>query len=332
MTKVLGRQIALGIAKEASRGVAETVVDYWVSLLSRSVDDVIEQVVDESSVGVIEDSINAAMVKKTAKMEWEANIGDKSFGLLLLAALGTDTPGAHAGETIVYDHVYSILQSAQHPSLTVFVDDPGITVYPTVGDYTHRLCMLESLEINAEANKFATFKIGMRGKAGVANDLTPSYSVENNFISKHGTFKVATNLAGLNAASAVTIKKFNLKFEKNLEDDDVLGSNEPADINNKELKCEGSVELLWDSEVFKSAMLADTAKAMRIDLINTDVTLGNAANPELKIDLAKVKFSEVARKMDNKDLILQTLKFKALYSVTDAKLLVVTLTNLVATY
>ncbi len=65
-----------------------------------------------------------------------------------------------------------------------------------------------------------------------------------------------------------------------------------ADILNKQLAVSGQIELVFNDNTFKTDMLADTAKAMRIRLTNTDVTIGTNLNPQLTIDLAKVKVTD----------------------------------------
>ncbi len=324
MGNLLGRRISLGIAKESVRGTAEAAATFYLPLLSKSYDEKIGQVIDESAIAVIEDSAEAKIVKKFAGGDFECNIGDKSFGLLLLSLLGAVSSAVK--ETTAYNHTFSIAQSAQHQALTMFVDDPNVQ------DYKYPLGMVESLEINLETGKFATFKIGVRSKKGATATLTPSFTAENNFLAQHATFKIATNIAGLAAASAINIRKITLKFSPKLEDDDALGTVEPVDFNNTEFSVDGSVELVYNDATFITALTGDTAKAMRLDMINTDVTIGATSNPELKIDLAKVKFQEVARKMDNKSIITQALKFKAFYSITDSKLLDIVLTNLQTAY
>jgi len=84
--------------------------------------------------------------------------------------------------------------------------------------------------------------------------------------------------------------------------------------------------------VITSAAIAGTAKAMRIDLINTDVTIGNSANPRVKIDLAKVIFTEISKVTALNDVVRQTLSFKAHYSISDTKMVQIVCTNVVASY
>lgn len=71
--KFLGRFTDIGIAKEAVRGTAETTASFYLPKVSLSCDDGIEQVKDESSLGVIEDSPNAAITGKFASGEIEGN-------------------------------------------------------------------------------------------------------------------------------------------------------------------------------------------------------------------------------------------------------------------
>ena len=69
-----------------------------------------------------------------------------------------------------------------------------------------------------------------------------------------------------------------------------------------------------------------------MDMKNTDVTIGTAANPQLQIDLARCTFTALTRAIKLGDLVIQTLKFTAHYSTTDTGLAFAKLVNAVATY
>lgn len=324
MSKFIGRLVDIGIAKEASRGSAETDVDFYLPKTSLSLDDGIEQVIDESSIGVIEDATNASVVAKFAEGEIEGNVLDKSFGLILLAALGqVSTSGP--SQTTVYTHAFSVLQSAQHPSLTLFLDDPN-------QDYKYALAVIKSLELDVMLGAYAKYKAAFRSKVGATATLSPSYSAENHFLPQHGSLKTATNLSGLGAASAIDVRSVKLTINKNVEDDRKLGSLDADDILNKQLSVEGTVELVFDDNTFKTEMLADTAKAMRLRLTNSDVTIGSSLNPQLTIDLAKVKFSNFERGYENDGIVTATVDFKGFYSLTDTSLITAELINTQASY
>ena len=87
MAKFIGALANIGFTKEAVRGTAETTPTFWVPNTSFSMDDMIEQVVDENTVGTIEDTVGANIVHKSAEGEIEGKIGDKSIGLLLFSLL-----------------------------------------------------------------------------------------------------------------------------------------------------------------------------------------------------------------------------------------------------
>jgi hypothetical protein len=325
MAKAIGRLVNLGIGKETTRGTVAAAT-YWLFKTDLNYQEKFEQAVDESSVGVIADAIDAQIVKKWAEGSFGGDIKDKSIGLILLALFGSVSSALKGGESVVYEHTFSMGNTAQHPSLTLGIDDPW-------QDYQFALAMIESLEIKYERGKFVAYTANFKSKKGATATLTASYSAENSFRPQDFAFKMATALSGLDAAPAVVIKSATLKFEKNLEVDDVLGSVDPADILNKQFVCSGTIEALFDDEAtFKTIVLGDTAKAVRFDIKNTTVTIGTSANPELKLDLAKAKFSEITRATPIGDLVKQTLAFKAFYSLSDSKLFQCVLTNLAVSY
>ncbi len=133
--------------------------------------------------------------------------------------------------------------------------------------------------------------------------------------------------------SAIKLKTAKISFDENAEDDDVLGSTSPRDFLNKEFKVEGSLEAIWENESdFKTAALANSVQAMRFKLTNSDVTIGTSANPALILDFPRCYFTEISRPVKIKDIMYQSIKFKATYSLTDALLVKGTATNTVASY
>jgi len=321
MAKIIGRRLSIGIAKEAVRGTALDPT-YWLPKMELTQDDKIEQIVDESSVGVIEDAQNADVVLKSSDGELKGRINDTSFGLWILSALGTEAAPALV-ETGVYDHAFSVSQSAQHPSLTVSVSEANAGV-----GLRFALSMVDSLEMNVELARYAEYTAKFRGNTSAVDSVTPSYTAENIFLPQHGELKLATSLAGLDAASAISIKKFTLTISKNLEDDQVIGNVNASDRLNKQFMVEGSMELLYEDRTFIDTLLVgDAARALRIRLTNSAVTIGATSNPRLTIELAKVKISEVARSQGNNDIIRQTVNFKGFYSLTDAKMITAVLRN-----
>jgi hypothetical protein len=324
MSKFIGRQIQAGIGKESARGTA-VAPTFWLQNMNVDVEDKFEGVVDENTIGVIEGEQDFKVTKKFAEGEIGGKVNDKSFGLILLATLGTAGTAA-GGEASTYVHTFSVQQDAQHDSLTLEIKNPN-------EQKAHANAVITKLGIKAALGKLVEFTAGFMGKLGVAKSNSPSYSTtENSFIAKDVTLKLATNIAGLGAASAISVKDIEINIEKNVESDDILGSFEPADFLNKQLSVSGSVELVYDATTYKALALAGTSRAMRITIENTDAIIGTTLNPKMVIDLAKVKFTEWARTSDQNEIITQTLSFQAYYSAADSSMISVVLTNAQASY
>ncbi len=329
MTKGIGRLFQVGIAKESSRGIAEALATYYIPFSdSPLLEEKQEQVKREQSHGVIEGSIGAEITKEWAEGQINAPIGDRHFGLVLLATLGACTTVQNSDPSgLVYDHDFQIAQSSQHPSLTVFMSDPL-----SGQDYKHSLGVISSLEIKYDFGKIIEYTAGIMAKKGETASLTPSTLSEHVFTSKHFKFEYADNKAGLSSPTEVKLKSLKFKINKNVESDDVLGSSEPVDFINKRPVIEGSLEAVWQNEQdFKEDFIEGNYRAIKITL-EGDETIGTSTKPKIEIILAKVKMAEVARPINNDDVVTQSVKFEAHYSVDDAEMVRALLTNLVANY
>lgn len=328
MSKGIGRLLQIGIARETTRGTSPASATYWIPHNEFDVFEKDTKILDEQTRGVIEDSVGQSIVKQWAEGSLKAPIGDKHFPLFLYSIFGTLASALKSGETLVYDHTISVQQGSQHQSLSLYLDDPLAGQ-----DYTHALAVLTSLEIAYEQGKFIDYVANFKTKKGATATLTPSTTAENRFLPQHLTFKLATTQAGLDAAAAVVVKSLSLKIDQNIEEDDVLGNIAPADYLNKQLVIEGTLEAIWQNITdFKNAALAGTVQAMRIDLVNSDVAIGTASNPRIKIDFHSVVFKEITRPVRINELVKQTVAFKAHYNTTDSKMASILANNTVASY
>lgn len=324
MSKFIGSRIDLGIGRETTRGTA-VAPGYWLRPSSVSLDEMVIRSNDESTRNLIEDSIDSQVVGQFAEGEFELPIRDRSFGLLLYSLFGGVSSAVKGGESIVYEHTYTVQQSNQHPSLTVHLKEAN-----AAKDYA--LAMLTSMDLSVELESHAMATFGFRSKKGATGSRTPSYISENIFLPIHGEVKFANDLSGLNAASAIKIRSFSMNINKNAEDDRALGNLGPEDIVNKQFAVEGEIELVYDDQTYVNNMLNNTTQALRIDLTNSSVSIGTSSNPKLRFELAKVLLSEVSRNFEKGDIVVQTLSFKGFYSETDSLLIRSILTNLVASY
>lgn len=323
--KGIGRLVQVGVAKEGTRGSAEDSASYWNPWTDLTLDEKKEFAVDNSSIGVIEDSINLTQTKRWAQGSIQGNVTDQTFGLILYSMFG----GYAVTGSGPYTHTFSVGQNAQHQSLTLFLHDPLSAV-----DYSYANGVVEKLEITAELKKFLMFNATIQSLTGASQSaFSPSTTTENRFLPQYLTAKFASSISGLSGATAIALKSVKLTINSNVESHDVLGSVDPADFLNKEFSVEGSFEAIWKGESdFKTAFMGPTPQAILFDFVNTDVTIDTSHHPEIKFTIAKATFQELGRPFKVKDLNYQTVKFKGVYSLSDTSMISAVLINDVTTY
>lgn len=336
LLKGIGKQLQIAVVKETTRGTAKTTAAYWLAVDDWNIDERYNNAVDQQTYGLIEDSVSQTRVKNWAEGQLRFPISGTSSAVLFLSLFGTDTPAAHSGETYIYDHVLTVAQNVQHQSLTFLIHDPIATANGATADYSHANGVVHQIQIDYSLGNFVMGTASIKALKGSAAAVAfvPSQTIEDRFVPQYMTFKVASAVSGLNAASPIKIKSAQVTIDAGDEDDEVLGNVAPQDFLNKEFSVEGTIEAIWQNETdFKVAALANTAKAMRLDLVNSDVSFGVVpSNPQFRLDLAKVYFTEFSRPIKIKDVVYQTVKFKAAYSPSDAFMAKATFVNSIASY
>lgn len=322
MSKFIGQLANLGIGRETTRGTPVAAA-FWLARTQITFDDKAEKALAMQAMGVIDDATDAFVTKVWAEGTVEGYIRDKSFGLILYALMGAETPtGANP-----YTHTYTLAQSNQHTSLTLYADDPN-------QDYRFALAMLNKLSIEAKPGELVTFSADFMARRSVPDSQTKSYVAENHFTAKHTNVYLASNIAGLAAASALAVKGVKIDFMKNLLPEQDLGTISLADIHNQSIAVEGELELMYEDQTYRNYMLDGTYKSLRIELKNTDVDLGGGVNPKLTIDLPRVHFFDWEQDRTNDKIVMQKVKFKALYDLSATKNIIdsIVLINAQASY
>lgn len=317
----IGKQIQVGVAQESTRGTAKTSASYWLPVDDWSIEERFENAIDSQTYGLVEDNVSQTRVKNVVEGEIRMPVTGTTAAIFFHSLFGSCTAVLHAAETVVFDNTVAVLQGVQHKSLTMFVHDPIPTASGATADYTHANAIVSKIDIDYSLGNFVMMNTSFRAITGSAAAVVfvPSQIIEPRFVPQYMTFKVATTYSGLGAASAIKIKSAKVTISSPVDDDDVLGQTSPRDFLNKEFSVEGTIEAIWQNETdFKSSALANTSKAMRLDLVNSDVTIGSATNPQFRLDLAKVFFTEFSRPIKIKDVVYQTVNFKAAYSTTDS--------------
>lgn len=325
MSKYIGRLLNLGLGRESSRGVGVSPT-YLLPRTKFTFDDKIVQARSVGSLGYLADSEESFVTTKYGQGELEGEVRDKSFGLILYSMLGSLSTSGPTDSS--YSHTFTVSNSNQHQSLSFLASDPNTTEL-------YKLVMLDSLELTAELDQILMFNAGFMSKQSVGSSATQAtLTAENKFTKKHLQFRIASNLAGLGAASTISLKKLTFKVSKNVMLDDVLGTAEPEDILNQQLSVEGELELNYEDETYKNYMKNGTSKAVEIKFVNTDATIGASTNPSLTIQLPKVDFYDWEPDYSNDKIVTQKISFKASRDVSGGNNIIssAVLVNSVASY
>lgn len=320
MGKYIWRKVNVWFWKEATRWTA---VAPWIRCPKASLDfdEKSEKVIDESSIGVIEDSFDGHVVKQRAEWSFECNAYANAIWYILLNLFGSISTSWSSGE---FTHQFSVNETNQHQSLTIgLADDTQDKQFP--------LAMIDSAEFNATTGDFVKVSCDFKSSKWSNASLTPSYSSDVALLWKHVQVYLANSLSGLSGATSINATSVTLTINKNIEDVDILGSVEPLDFCNTYFNVEWSVELLRDDATYKTLYMDGTKKAMRIEIIDTNATL-NTWHPTLTFDLANVILTEYAKAQDNNSLIRQTLTFRGLYSMADNSMITAKLINSKTSY
>jgi hypothetical protein len=389
--KGIGRLTQIGLAKEATRGIAQSSATFWSPWNDLTLDEKKEFATDAQAYGVIEDSVNMTQTKKYAQGSLQGNFLDQSSGLLLYSLFG----GYAVTGSGPYVHTFTVGESAQHQSLTFFLHDPL-----SAQDYSYANGVVEKLEIDLALKKFISFNASIKALSGAAqSSFSPSTTAENRFVPQYLVAGFAPTLAGLQgtltatgtaastihvtglsisttllrvgmgvtgtsvpvgativkivsasaydlsiattgaigtqtfSAAIVALKSAKITINANVEDQEVLGNLNPADFLNKEFSIDGTFECIWQNETdAKTAFMGPTPQAISLIATNTDVTINGSGHPTLNITLAKCTFQELGRPFKVKDLTYASVKFKAVYSVSDTMMGQIQVTNNLTTY
>ena len=325
MADFSGRKISVGLGRETTRGtsVAPT---YWVKHLETDFLNKIEKIMNESAIGVLDKYSSAEIVKEWAEGKLEGKITDKAFGLILCALFGTTPTSVQQGATGVYDHTFAQSQSNTGTSLTIVRKDGNTNKrYP--------LAVLNKLDIECVVGEWIKFSAEFISKKGVTNTDTVAYVAENEFVPKHAVAKMASNVAGIGAATAIPVKSFKLSIERSVEPYFAFGSNDPSEIYNQEFEVKGDMVLRYTDTTYEDLWVANTNRAVDLNIVNSGVVIGSgSANPAVRFTLPEANLSEWELDQSKDKIVEQTVGFQGLYNLSAAATLTAVLTNTVVSY
>jgi len=232
--------------------------------------------------------------------------------------MGTDTPAAHAGETIVYDHVFT--ESSPKVSLTI---------EQSQGENCRRFAgaIASQLKFTGKIGDMVTCVASFMAKSqATSTAITPAFSTLEAFNWAELSVKIGGSVVG-------EVQDFELTYQNGLSLIHAInGSVDPAYAAiSGGSEVTGKISLFLDATSLTELTdyIAHTNRSLEI--IATGVTaIGSTSHNVLDISLPVVSYTSGVTKITDQHNLLE-LEFTARYDTVTSKLIAITLTNLMAT-
>jgi|TARA_Y100000310_G_scaffold270565_1_gene284470 hypothetical protein len=315
MGKIIGRLVDVGVAVEGTRGTSTTPT-HMIPKSNLTFDDKVLKARSAVGYGNLGMEGNQALVaRRHAEGVLDFDLTDQSFGIFLKSLLGTlNTTGPTDS---AYTHTFSLQNDNSHPSLSIYVEETSI------GQHNFRLCMIESMTITIVPEEVVKVSANFMSKPSeTAGNQNVAYIAENKFLGRHLSFKIETLTSGLAAGANIPVRSLTINIEKNLRLIHNSGTVEPDDILNQGFRITGEVELDYEGRTYANLMSDGSYRAVRIQLINTEATVGaGSTTPKLTIDLSRVDFEQWEAARPNDEVTSQTFQFQALFDITNGNII-----------
>jgi len=296
--------MAVGVGVESTRGIG-VAPSYWLNATDFSFRDVPERALSEAGFGGIWGGDQSPKTLEKAEGEITMEVDDQSFGAILKALFGTVSPAVT--DTTAYTHTYTLQNDNIHDSLSIVTTDP-------IGQLQFEMAMIDSLELNIVPNEIVSATVNFISKGSIdTSGHTASYGATKKWLGRHLTFKVASDTSGLAAASGINLKSLTLRFEKNVEANQVLSTVQPIDIVNRRFNITGNFTLNYEDRTWLNYVKNGTYVAIRMDLVHDDLAGSATAYYQFRLDLSKCSIESFEPDFSFDEVVTQTYTFNALY-------------------
>lgn len=274
-------------------------------------------------------SQGSVVVQRKASGPLEFNLRSETIGYLLKSLLGKCTTTTVLSS--VKSHKFEVLPNdPQHPTLSLALSQPG-----AFQDYAYKTAIVTKLEIKTPVDDLVNATADF-----IASDeeehaaYTPSLAdTDYYFRPQDVSIKLATNVAGLAAASAINVKEFSLVVNNNGKPQQHIGSATPTDNIAGLKEISGELMIDYENDTYHDIYKDGTYKAMEITLERTDVDFDVSHNhPKIVITLAKVSIEQSAPDRPLDDIVKDKLSFLAHYDADEAEAINIVVQNTVADY
>lgn len=206
-------------------------------------------------------------------------------------------------------HLFERLNSNNHPTFTLYDDDPVSSAYAPY-------MMINSFELSCEVADYVKFSAEFQWKQMQDNNtaVNPAYADENPFTASMAGVLFANDEAWLNTATAVCMQNFRLTINKNLTDIQCFGSTDVNSLHNQQFTLEWDFEALFEDTTLRDYVIDSQKKALRFFAENRNASaLATGIYPSIYVDCMKVWLNEWTKTDDNNGIVKQTMWFTGQY-------------------
>ena len=314
--------LAIGLEDPTARGTFKDPQNFIPARTPSGINvDIIKKIIKETRGSGVS-SQGSEIIQRKAKGDLEFNLRVESIGFILKSLLGLCV--STVKETTAINHVFTkLLNNPQHPTISLALHQPNLQ------DYAYKGGLATKLEIRTPVDDLvnATINFIAVDEDEHADFVQVFRADDYHFRPQDISIKLATNLAGLDAAEVITLKNFRVSADNAGKPQQNLGSLVPADNLADDLEILGSMVLDYEGDTYHDLVKDGTYKAMRIELERSDITIGATSHPKIRIDLSKVSFETHTPDRPMDDIVKDNLEFMAHGTDDGSEPIEVTITN-----
>lgn len=326
MSDIIGALVSFGYGKETVRGTA-VAPTRWLGKYEFSFLPKTDKILNESAYNHLAKNSGMATLREYGEGEVTAKVFDAAIGDFFRMLTGqAATSAAVAAQSGAYDHAFNLLNTNNHTSYTLAVEEGDVT------DKRYPGAMLNSLSLEFAVDDYAKMTANFLSEKGADASNTPAFTQEREFVPSHASLKVVAKGGDLDAASILAdVRAASIEFNKNLLRKETL-SNKAINPRNGRMEVTGEIEIYYNATTFRTYWENNTELALRIKVENTDDIIGVSTHPSLTIDLPFMMIENWEPDYGSDDLVPQTLSIHGLYDASTGDFIDLTVRNTVAAY
>lgn len=294
MAEKIGRLGYLGLAIEASAGVAESAPDIFVPFTENSLRGHHEALADTSARTSRVADYSSVLGKRWGEGTVAMYLDSINVGYFLKLALGQESNTTKSASPPVYDHLFYATVSGNAATTATLWDTNGVDCE----QYTYGV--IDSCEITIGNDGIATISGNFMAKAP-ATVTAPTLSTVSGtlFTWKDLNARFGSTVAAARAASATKLNSLTITIENNSQSNYKSGSNQPDTITYGPVKVSGSYTLFFETTTDRDAYYALTKRSGVFTLTGAGIGAGFTEQIEIVVKKFRLEDIDMETGLDN---------------------------------